>query len=148
MYSRKESDRRYREKHREEIKKRKLRWQQNNIQHLCDYQREKKNTDPKYKITCNLRSRMSMALRKSWKVGSAIRDLGCSISSFKDYIAAKFTEGMNWENYGKWHLDHIKPLCMFNLSDRAQFLEAAHYTNYQPLWASDNCRKNKYDDRH
>ncbi len=48
---------------------------------------------------------------------------------------------MSWDNYGEWHLDHIRPLSSFDIADRAQFLIAAHYTNYQPLWAADNISK-------
>jgi hypothetical protein len=53
---------------------------------------------------------------------------------------------MSWENYGKWHIDHIRPLTSFNLSDENQQLKAGHYTNLQPLWASENVRKGaKYE---
>ena len=89
---------------------------------------------------------MYLAIKNNLKSGSAVRDLGCSIEEFRTYIAAKFTEGMSWENYGKWHLDHIKALSNFNLTDRKQFLQAAHYTNYQLLWAKDNIRKSNKTD--
>jgi hypothetical protein len=50
---------------------------------------------------------------------------------------------MTWDNWSLdgWHIDHIKPLNKFDLSDRSQFLEAVHYTNLQPLWAVDNLSK-------
>ena len=50
---------------------------------------------------------------------------------------------MNWKNYGfrGWHIDHIKPLSSFDLSDRNQLLEACHYTNLQPLWWYENLSK-------
>ena len=50
---------------------------------------------------------------------------------------------MSWENHSQtgWHIDHIKPLSRFDLSDREQFLEACHYSNLQPLWAEDNLSK-------
>ena len=92
-------------------------------------------------LAARLRGRMHKALRGERSPGSAVRDLGCSIENFRLYIESKFYDGMSWDNQGAWHLDHIVPLSSFNLTDRAQFLLAAHYTNYQPLWASENHRK-------
>ena len=64
--------------------------------------------------------------------------------NFKLYIESKFTEEMSWENYGEWHLDHIKPLYLSENEEDLLLLN--HYTNLQPLWAEDNLRKNrKYD---
>jgi desulfoferrodoxin (superoxide reductase-like protein) len=50
---------------------------------------------------------------------------------------------MTWDNWTTdgWHIDHIKPLASFDLTDRKQLLEACHYTNLQPLWAKDNLIK-------
>ena len=52
---------------------------------------------------------------------------------------------MSWSNYGKWQIDHIKPLYVFDLTDKEQFKKAVYYTNHQPLWAIDNQRKNRKD---
>jgi hypothetical protein len=72
--------------------------------------------------------------------------LGCSIPELMVHIEARFTDGMSWDNYGAWHLDHIKPLILFDLTVREHFLKAAHYTNLQPLWAADNISKHaKYE---
>jgi len=59
------------------------------------------------------------------------------------YLEALFTPGMTWDNRGLygWHIDHIKPLASFDLTDREQFLQACHYTNLQPLWWQDNLKK-------
>ena len=107
------------------------------------YHRNKKLADVNYRIKCRLRNRLWKVLRGNYKTGSAVRDLGCSIEHFKKHLEAQFQPGMTWENYGNggWHLDHIRPLVLFDLTDRSQFLEAAHYTNLQPLWAKDNLSK-------
>jgi hypothetical protein len=88
-----------------------------------------------------LRKRLWAAIKHQTKVGSAVRDLGCSIAEFKCYIAKQFVFGMSWDNWGTWHLDHKRSLASVDLTDRAQFLSVCHYTNYQPLWALDNIRK-------
>jgi hypothetical protein len=106
-----------------------------------EYEKKRLNSDIEFKIKKNLRIRMYCAIRYNLKSGSAVKDLGCSIDFFKEYIASMFQDGMTWDNYGEWHLDHIKPLSLFNLSDRSQYLEAANYKNIQPLWAKDNLTK-------
>lgn len=100
--------------------------------------------DPRQRLMAALRQRLNRALKGNYKSGSAVRDLGCSIEFFKEYIEAQFLPKMSWDNHGTWHLDHIRPLHQFDLSVREQFLDACHYTNYQPLWALDNLRKNKH----
>jgi hypothetical protein len=90
---------------------------------------------------------MKAALKGDYKSGSAVRDLGCSIEDLKIYLESKFLPGMSWDNWGKcngnWNVDHIKPLYTFDLTDREQFLIAAHYSNLQPLWFEDNMAKNR-----
>ena len=109
-----------------------------------DYQRSKDRYNRiEHKIKSRLRNRLRDAIKNNQKTGSAVKDLGCSIEEFKIYLESKFTEGMNWNNwslYG-WHLDHIKPLSLFNLTNIEELLKACHYTNLQPLWAKDNLTK-------
>ena len=79
------------------------------------------------------------------KITSTKDLLGCSIDDFKRHIEKKFSKGMNWENHGEWHLDHIKPISKFNLEDKIEREKCFHYSNLQPLWAKKNLTKsNKY----
>ena len=107
-----------------------------------DYRKKNKN-NIKFKLPSILRRRLRCALKGNYKTGSAVKDLGCSIDELKSYLESKFLSGMSWDNYGfyGWHIDHIKPLASFDLTDRKQFLEACHYKNLQPLWAKDNLIK-------
>lgn len=107
-----------------------------------EYIKSRKRRDIGFRIAHNLRSRISQAVRRN-KGGSAVNHLGCSIQELRYYLESKFTDGMTWENYGQkgWHIDHIKPLISFDLTDSAQCIKAFHYTNLQPLWAKDNVRK-------
>lgn len=115
-----------------------------NINYNNEYDKQRKKVDIQFRISKNLRSRLSMAV-KSGKSGSAIKDLGCSVGELRKYLEARFQQGMSWGNYGEWHIDHIIPLASFNLQNREEFLKANHHTNLQPLWACENLRKgNKY----
>lgn len=73
--------------------------------------------------------------------GALFSRLGYSASDLANHLEAKFLPGMSWANYGNWHIDHVKPCALFDLTNNAQFLECWGLANLQPLWASDNCRK-------
>jgi hypothetical protein len=100
-------------------------------------------TDPSYRLTRVLRSRLNMAVRNSHKAGSAVRDLGCSIVELKKHLELQFQLGMTWDNWTNdgWHIDHKLPLSSFDLTKEENVKIACHYTNLQPLWAADNIRK-------
>lgn len=107
------------------------------------YRKNKYSNDINFKLAMILRARLTGALKGKLKIGSAVRDLGCSMSAFIAYIESQFHPGMSWDNYGYygWHIDHIIPLSSFDLSDPEQLKKACHYTNLQPLWAKDNFNK-------
>jgi hypothetical protein len=143
----KERGKTYREKHKDKIKLRNKLYREANRDEIkikkTLYARKKLKTDIDFKLKLNLRSRLRITLKNNYKSGSAISDLGCTIDELKSYLESKFQPGMSWDNHGihGWHIDHIKPLASFDLSDRKQMLEACHYTNLQPLWAKDNLSK-------
>jgi hypothetical protein len=127
-------------------------WYKNNVEHVRiynqknrnrrrKYQRDRRETDVNYRLRINLRNRLHGALRGNYKAGSAVRDLGCTIPELRSKLESQFAEGMNWDNYGEWHIDHIKPLSKFNLANRQDCLEAFHFSNLQPLWKKDNLQK-------
>ena len=107
------------------------------------YHKNRKKTNLQFKLSCAIRSRLYTCIKDKCKVGSAVKDLGCSVDELIIYLESKFQEGMSWDNWKHdgWHIDHIKPLASFDLTDRNQFLEACNYTNLQPLWAKDNFSK-------
>lgn len=115
----------------------------NNRDKLNAYRNNRVKIDIQFKLSRTLRRRLWKALRGNFKNGSAVKDLGCTINEFKTYLESKFQSGMTWNNWGSkgWHIDHIKPLASFDLTDRQQLLMACHYTNLQPLWAKDNLIK-------
>lgn len=137
-----EKDKQYYNRHKEKIRKYKREWAKLNRDRLNSKAKELRDKNMEYKLACNLRTRTSRALTKG-KTGSAIKDLGCTVGELKLYLESKFQPGMTWDNYGRtgWHIDHVKPLANFDLTNPKEFKKAAHYTNLQPLWAEDNVRK-------
>jgi hypothetical protein len=103
------------------------------------YETKKRQDDINYKIAHNLRRRIRQTI--SNKTAVALSILGCSMDDFKTHLASKFLTGMTWENYGKWHVDHIKPCASFDLSSADEQAKCFHYSNLQPLWAVDNLKK-------
>lgn len=114
------------------------------LSRINQYQIARRRRDPAYKLLNCLRARVHDNLfRGATKGGSVIKALGCTPEQLRFHMESKFQPGMTWENHGVkgWHVDHVKPLASFDLTDPAQFAEACHYTNLQPLWAADNIRK-------
>jgi len=105
------------------------------------YDSNKLKTDINFRLAHNLRSRLFQAIKKNYKVSHTIDLLDCSLNFFKDYLEAQFKPGMSWDNYGAWHIDHIRPCASFDLSKAEEQRACFHYTNLQPLWAKENLEK-------
>lgn len=131
----------YREKNSDSISEYFRKYYLKNKTRLQNSKNKRYSEDLNFKLSRLLRVRLNSALKENRKTGSSIRDLGCSIQELKVYLESKFQSGMTWENHGKWHIDHIKPLASFDLTDKNQFLQAVNFSNLQPLWAEDNLRK-------
>jgi hypothetical protein len=67
--------------------------------------------------------------------------LGYTTEDLRQHLESKFLEGMCWENYGEWHVDHIKPISAFAREGITSIKEINALTNLQPLWASENLSK-------
>lgn len=108
----------------------------------------KLRTDPNYKLAHILRNRFRKTLKRSVDSNNKAVDLlGCTLPEFKIYIEKQFKKGMSWDNYGKWHVDHVLPISKFDFTVIDQQKQCWHFTNLQPLWAKDNISKhNKIKD--
>lgn len=106
-----------------------------------EWKKVKMKEDGFFRMKKNLRDRIRQYLISENKSKRTKDIVGLDKNEFKLYIQNKFVEGMSWENYGKWHLDHKIPLCQAKNNEEA--LKLNHYTNLQPLWAEDNIRKNR-----
>jgi hypothetical protein len=116
----------------------------------CKAYNRRRRHDIAYRLPLNLRARFNKAIKRGFKSGSSVNDLGCSIPWFKAHIESMFYVHaftglqMTWDNWAidGWHMDHVIPLSAFDLTNREQVLKACHYTNLQPLWADHNLSKN------
>jgi hypothetical protein len=50
---------------------------------------------------------------------------------------------MTWENYGEWHVDHIKPISSFTFEtcEDEEFKICWSLDNLQPMWGIENIKK-------
>jgi hypothetical protein len=126
-----------------QCKQERLIWKKINKIKVLTYQKKyisfRYQNDKVFRIIKNQRNRIKELITN--KSCSFSKSIGCSSDYLKWHLESKFQPGMNWDNYGKWHVDHIKPLSSFDLTKEQDFKNACHYTNLQPLWAKDNIIK-------
>lgn len=118
------------------IKKAKKRRQQNPKGSSVFYQK-----NPWCKVKNRIVNRGREVFRKNGISSKEYRQLGCTLKQLKAHFESLFTDGMSWENYGKWEVDHIKPVSKFNLSIPEERAALNHHTNLQPLWKKENTEK-------
>lgn len=87
--------------------------------------------------------------RKQKKDNEISKCLPYSINDLKKHLESLFLPGMNWNNYGEWHIDHVIPDSFFKYlsTEDKEFLESWKLTNLQPMWAVDNLRKGRKLDK-
>lgn len=104
--------------------------------------KERRAEDPQYAMQRRLRSRLSMAF-KAKKPGTTMALVGCTLPELCAHLEKNFLPGMSWENRSLWHIDHIRPVSTFDLTDPEQALKCFHFSNLQPLWVQENLTKGK-----
>ena len=131
----------YNENNSERLKEYFKTYSENNKVNRNIRQRERKLTEPLFKLRCNIGNLILISIKRQGysKKSKTYEYLGCSFEEFKEYLEKKFTKDMTWENAGKWHLDHIYPVSLAKTEE--ELIKLNHYTNFQPLWAIDNIIK-------
>ena len=130
----------YRQNNKEYFNKKKKEWLVK-TGYYSDYQKTRLKNDSFFKFKNRLRTliRNSVTKQGYTKKSKSFQILGCEYDFFIKYIEDKFTNGMNWNNHGEWHLDHIVPISSAKTEE--DVIKLNHYTNFQPLWAIDNLIK-------
>lgn len=118
-------------------------WRKNNQELVKAYAkkyREDEKNNPEKRIKRSLRKRLNFVVKYKSKI--ALELVGIPFPDFMKYMEGKFAKGMTWKNYGKvWHVDHIIPCKRFDFNKKEDQKRCFHYTNLQPLFASDNFKK-------
>ena len=119
-------------------------WRLKNKKYSHEKRMKRLKNDINFRIKHNLRKRVWDAVKNNFKGEKTLELLGCSIEFLKKHLSKKFKKGMTFKNYGEWHVDHIKPCALFDLSKLEEQKICFHYSNLQPLWARDNIKKGAY----
>ena len=124
-------------------------WREKNIdkhrENKRSYERTRKANDPLYKLVANFRTAIYTVLKENNmdKYGHYFEILQYSPEELSIHLENQFTEGMTWENYGEWHVDHKLPITAFNFQEIGdnEFMRCWGLDNLQPMWADENIRK-------
>ncbi len=135
-------NKKYRDNNREKVRTAQRLWSKNNPEKEREKQ-AKKRLCPKFRMMASIRSSVCHCLQgtkngRRWEVL-----VGYTLNQLKTHIEELFVGGMNWSNYGEWHIDHIIPVSFFKFrtTDDVEFKMCWRLKNLQPLWAKDNLRK-------
>ncbi|MDA7807543.1 hypothetical protein N8947_00620 [Candidatus Pelagibacter sp.] len=111
--------------------------------------RERRKTDPIYSLVNNVRARLGnfLRVRNMVKTNRTFKMVGCTPEFLKKHLEKQFyphpttNEKMTWKNHSKygWHVDHKLPMDLAVTSE--DVVELSHYTNLQPMWATENLKK-------
>jgi hypothetical protein len=110
-----------------------------------NYERTRKANDPIYKLINNFRTAIYQVLKENQiqKNGHYFETLKYSPENLIEHLESKFKDNMTWDNYGEWHVDHIKPISSFQITEIGdkEFMSCWSLENLQPLWGKENIRK-------
>jgi len=160
----KTSDKKYYESNKEKISEYYSEWRENKKEHLKEYQKKwreenrdklrktkrdyeknRKDSDPLYKLISNFRTAIYQVLKESnvEKNGHYFDILGYTPEELIVHLENQFTEGMTWKNYGEFHVDHKLPISSFNIKEIGdeEFMRCWCLDNLQPMWGEENIRK-------
>ena len=160
----KASDKRTYHKHKEKKLEYHKKWAEQNKEHLNnyikeyreknidkirkvkrDYERNRKHNDPIYKLVANFRTAIYTVLKENNmdKYGHYFDILRYSPEELVVHLENQFTEGMEWDNYGEWHVDHRLPITSFKFQEVGdnEFMRCWELNNLQPMWGDENISK-------
>jgi hypothetical protein len=139
----------WRENKKEQLKEYQKKWREENRDKLRktkrDYERNRKASDPLYKLISNFRTAIYQVLKESnvEKNRHYFDILQYTPEELIIHLELQFKDTMSWDNYGEWHVDHKLPITSFNIEEMGdkEFMKCWALENLQPMWGEENIRK-------
>lgn len=105
--------------------------------------KQRRATDPTYRLNHSISGGIWKSLKGNKKGRHWETLVGFTIAELKEYLEKQFIDGMTFDNYGDWHIDHIRPISSFNFDkpEDKEFKQCWSLDNLQPIWAEDNFSK-------
>lgn len=141
--------REYRDNNKEVLKIKKARYYQQNKKRLQEKQRVyrelnlEKELERNRKYCHKNRTKLNQLSKERYLKNKEKYLEAARLRYKKLYTDQNLTPTMTWDNWTKygWHIDHIRPLSSFDLTNVEDLKVACHYTNLQPLWWEENLKK-------
>ena len=101
------------------------------------------DTNMNYRIKKSLAARLRTVLVKT---DTTMNYIGCNIQYLREWFEYNFTIEMSWDNYGSyWSIDHIIPVCKFDLTLEDEKLKCWNWSNMMPVTVKYNSSKKEID---
>jgi hypothetical protein len=144
-----ENHKKWSENNRDHLNEYHQKWREKNIdkhrEYKRKYQQHLRDTDPIYKLISYFRTAIYQVLKESnvEKNKHYFDVLQYTPEELIKHLELQFKDDMIWENYGEWHVDHIKPISSFNIVEMGdeEFMKCWSLGNLQPMWGEENIRK-------
>jgi len=158
------ADKKWRDNNKEYMNQKTKNWYEHNKEHRKEYLKEyreknidrirevkrtyektRKHNDPLYRLINNFRTAIYQVLKENnvQKNGHYFEILKYSPEDLIVHLERQFKDGMNWDNYGEWHVDHVLPISRHNIQEIGdeEFMKCWSLNNLQPMWGEENIRK-------
>jgi hypothetical protein len=158
------ADKKWRDNNKEYMNQKTKNWYEHNKEHRKEYLKEyreknidrirevkrtyektRKHNDPLYRLINNFRTAIYQVLKENnlQKNGHYFEILKYSPEDLIVHLENQFKDGMNWDNYGEWHVDHILAISRHNIQEIGdeEFMKCWSLNNLQPMWGEENIRK-------
>lgn len=143
----KESQRckKWRKENPEKVKLMGYEWRKKNPEYMKNWLKQ-----PKRRLGNSISSAVYSALKNNKKGHHWENLVGYTANDLMNHLEKQFKEGMTWNNYGEWHVDHKIPMSVFNYTkpEHEDFKRCWALKNLQPLWAIDNITKHNKLEKH